>query len=499
LSIRKSRNEVDVCYIVEGSYPYVSGGVSSWLHDLITANSNLSIGIVALLPSRGFFDELKYELPSNVEVFEQIYLGDLTHGTTGVKDLRDFYDDVTPVLTRLQHLGGIEEIDFLIKEIKIYKEKGNLGEDVLLNSHEAWDALVEMYSNWVAGGSFLDYFWSWRALQAGLYAVLIEDYPLAKVYHTVSTGYAGVLGVRAKIETGRPLLLTEHGIYTNERRIELTMAEWLHDLSARSLGISKIERGLHRIWINVFHSYARACYSACDEVITLYEGNQKVQISDGADPSKTKIIPNGTDVAGYAEVVRDKQERPTIALIGRVVSIKDIKTYIRSVARLMQSVPDLQALVLGPKDEEQEYVEECENLVEALGLENVLTFTGRVKISEYLGIIDVIVLTSVSEAQPLVILEAGSAGIPVVATDVGACSELIFGRSDEQPNLGAGGGIVPLANPLATAQSLERLLLDDNYRDKCGEAMRNRVAKYYNKVEIDQIYSDLYANYMKVA
>ena len=57
-----------------------------------------------------------------------------------------------------------------------------------------------------------------------------------------------------------------------------------------------------------------------------------------------------------------------------------------------------------------------------------MTFTGRVNLLEYLGKIDVVVLTSLSEAQPLVILEAGAAGVPVVATDVGACGEMILGQ-----------------------------------------------------------------------
>ena len=64
-------------------------------------------------------------------------------------------------------------------------------------------------------------------------------------------------------------------------------------------------------------------------------------------------------------------------------------------------------------------------------------FTGAVNIVEYLGRIHVVVLTSLSESQPLTILEAGAAGIPFVATNVGSCREVIEGRSDEQPLTGS--------------------------------------------------------------
>ena len=128
-----------------------------------------------------------------------------------------------------------------------------------------------------------------------------------------------------------------------------------------------------------------------------------------------------------------------------MVPIKDIKTYIKAVHTLKQSVPDLRAYVLGPADEDPAYARECRALVEHLQLEETLTFTGKVDVRDYFSEIDVNVLTSLSEAQPLVILETGAAGIPTVATDVGACREMILGASREKPALGPGGAVVATA------------------------------------------------------
>jgi glycosyltransferase involved in cell wall biosynthesis len=148
--------------------------------------------------------------------------------------------------------------------------------------------------------------------------------------------------------------------------------------------------------------------------------------------------------------------------------------------------------VLGPEDEDPEYMAQCRALVWHLGLQDSLIFAGRVSIHEYLPQIDVLVLTSISEAQPLVILEAGCAGIPSVATDVGACREMIWGDQRETEALGSGGEVVPLSNPTATAHAMARLLTDRGWREKAGRAMRRRVALYYNKPALEAAYRHLY-------
>jgi glycosyltransferase involved in cell wall biosynthesis len=161
-------------------------------------------------------------------------------------------------------------------------------------------------------------------------------------------------------------------------------------------------------------------------------------------------------------------------------------------------VPDVRVLVLGPTDEDPEYFAECQRMVSHLSLEDTFEFLGRVKLQDHLGNVDAIALTSISEAQPLVLLEAGAAGVPSVATDVGSCREIIHGRADEAPALGPGGFVTPLANPLATAQGLADLLLNPELRERYGEAIRARTERYYNKRVVDGLYRDLYQKYLEM-
>ncbi len=486
----------DVCLILEGTYPYVAGGVSSWVHDLIRAQDHLTFRIVSLLPDRAP-RERRYEMPANVVGLDHVYLQNLPEGQRWMFGSDKLFRRLENPLRGLLHGGGMAHLAELLEILKPYR--GKLGRHILLNSGAAWRAVQRLYEAEMPEGSFLDFFWSWRSMMSSLYAVLLGPLPEARVYHTISTGYAGMLATRAQIETGRPMLLTEHGIYTNERRIEITMADWLEEVSNLSLTLRRPKRDLKDIWIDSFLAYSHCTYQAAREIVTLYGGNQDMQRRDGAPEHKLRIIPNGIDYARFAALPRidhlpDGSLRPpTIALIGRVVPIKDVKTFIRAAGILRDAVPNLQALVLGPTDEDQIYFGECKAMVEYLGLGETVRFLGRVKLDDWLGKIDVIVLTSISEAQPLVILEAGSAGIPTVATDVGACREMIFGAPNEEPALGIGGAITPLANPLATAEALQELLRQPEMLKRASRAIQERVRRQYNKVDLDGLYGALYA------
>lgn len=484
--------QADVCLILEGTYPYVTGGVSSWTHDLILAQKDLTFHLLTLLPKNANLTP-RYPLPSNVVGTSAVFIQQLPAGAS-IPRTRAFFEALEPPLRRLQAGGTLNDLREVNDVLSPFKDR--LGSQVLLNSVDAWQLLRRMYTATVPRSSFLDYFWSWRSLVGGLYSVLLAEFPEASVYHAVSTGYAGVALARMRLETGRPTILTEHGIYTNERRIEMSIATWLHDAGMQSLRIGTGRRSLRDVWVDTFIGYSHACYEGASEIITLYEGNQQFQLHDGASPEKMRIIHNGIDYDRYSAVPRRKRARPTIALIGRVVPIKDVKTYIRAVAMVKATLPDLEALVLGPTDEDEGYYEECLDMVRQLDLEGTVTFAGQVRLTEHLGGIDAVVLTSISEAQPLVVLEAGAAGIPSVTTDVGSCRDLLFGSAGETPPLGPGGEVTPLCDPSATALALVRLLTDPDWYECCGAAMKARVARYYNKTIVDRVYRETYDRYL---
>jgi glycosyltransferase involved in cell wall biosynthesis len=488
-----TRAMADVCLILEGTYPYVVGGVSAWTHELIGKQDHLSFHVVSLLP-RDERPTLRYTLPDNVSGLTTLHLQQLPKGRSlPLAEARRLFNEIRqPLINMTTSRSRLRDLKTMMEITGPHR--GDFGSKLLLDSEAAWELLTSMYEASFIESSMLDYFWSWRALMGGLYSLVVPELPSARCYHALSTGYAGLMAARAKIETGKKVILTEHGIYTNERRIEIASADWLEETASKALTIEPTHRSLRDLWVDVFANYSHICYEACDHIITLFSGNQLAQLADGAHRERMHIIPNGIDVARYSRIVHQPQERPTIAMIGRVVPIKDVKNYLRAVAALHKSLPDLRALIIGPTDEEPAYFKECKESVEYFALQDTVTFTGMVNIDAYLPQIDVLVSSSISEAQPLVLLEAGAAGIPSVATHVGACREIILGKEDEAPKLGAGGIVVPLSDPQALAQGILRLLTDREFHAQCSETMRARVARYYNKQDQYQSYKELYAS-----
>jgi len=127
-----------------------------------------------------------------------------------------------------------------------------------------------------------------------------------------------------------------------------------------------------------------------------------------------------------------------------------------------------------------------------LNIQDVVHFTGPADVQAYYRQFDVVVLTSLSEGQPLVILEANGAGIPVIATDVGACRELLTGTSPKDVALGESGLVTPVASPSETAAAIVLLQQNEDLRKRMGRAGLRRVRRYYNQEQLYQTYRKLY-------
>ena len=181
-----------------------------------------------------------------------------------------------------------------------------------------------------------------------------------------------------------------------------------------------------------------------------------------------------------------------VGLLGRIVPIKDIKTFIRSMHTIVAHLPEAEGWLIGPEDEDKAYVQECKTLVRELGLEERVRFLGFQKISDVLPRLGVLVLTSISEAFPLVILEANASGLPVVATDVGACREIIEGNGDEDRDLGHAGIVIPMADPEATAHAVVALLADEDRWRSAQKAGIQRVERYYTQAKMLDSYNNVY-------
>jgi glycosyltransferase involved in cell wall biosynthesis len=245
-------------------------------------------------------------------------------------------------------------------------------------------------------------------------------------------------------------------------------------------------------------------YERAERIISLYSGNASLQIEFGASEEKIEIIPNGIEPNRFETAFETRSElrkalphRKVIGFIGRIVPIKDVKTLIRAMGRVLTKIPDAELHVFGPTEEDPDYVQDCKELAATLHLEKKIHFLGSKQVEQILPQIDLLVLTSISEALPLVILEGFAGGVPVVTSDVGACRELIHGRIPEDKALGRGGILTGIASPLETADALIALLRSRELQDKMGRAGLERVRKFYRQEDIVNRYRNYYRSYIE--
>lgn len=481
---------IDVCLLLEGSYPYVAGGVSTWVHELITTMKDIRFGIVSISPSSDPTRKLKYELPSHVIYLKEVFLHDYVLKPYRKRDprradyelVRTFYAEMFE-----GRYGQFPEF------IRLFRGEGSCFDiPSYFSSYEIWGMLKEFYSLYGEEISFIDFFWTWRGTQLPLMQVLAAPLPRARIYHSISTGYAGLLGAMAKLEYGYKYFLTEHGIYTHERLLEISQASWIYQKEKKNFRAQRELSILKRWWIGMFHVMSRLTYGYADRIYTLYEGNKLREILEGADPKKVSIIPNGINIKAFGEIVREKREGPQIGFIGRVVQIKDVKTFIQAAKLVLEKIPEGRFFIVGPTEEEPDYFEECQRLVEGLHLGEQITFTGRADIRDYYKFLDLVVLTSLSEAQPYAILEANACGIPVVASDVGACREMVEGKEPLDKAFGVSGLITEVASPVATAEAIFRLLTDKALYEGASQAGIKRTKTYYDVDDLRSRYLNLY-------
>lgn len=462
-----------ICILAEGCYPYVAGGVSSWIQMLIQGmpqHEFIILTIGAEEKQKGIY---KYKLPENVVEIHEYFLDSfLVHPGKKNKKRKLTKKQRDAMMALL--LGKLKDWAELYE---LFGEHSDYEANDFLVSGEFLDIVMELCENEYKNIPFKNTFWTIRSMLIPVLNLMKCPAPEADIYHTVATGYAGVIGAKFRYSTGKPLIVTEHGIYTREREEEILKAEWVGTFFKQT-------------WISFFTSLCKAAYHGADRIVALFYGARRIQISLGADEKKCSVIPNGINMPRFANIppIQDEPHPLAVGAIIRVVPIKDIKTMLYSFDLVKEKRPDAVLYLIGPYEEDPEYYRECKELIRNLNLKDV-HFVGRVDITEWMERLDMVILTSISEGQPFVLLEAMAAKRPVLATNVGSCKEIIDGFPDE---FGSAGEVVPVMNPSRIAKGILRIGESTRHMHELAENGWKRVDKYYRDTDFLKSYETLY-------
>jgi glycosyltransferase involved in cell wall biosynthesis len=194
---------------------------------------------------------------------------------------------------------------------------------------------------------------------------------------------------------------------------------------------------------------------------------------------KLRVIPNGIDTgplpaaranpAAAAALRRALAIPPgaiVIGTIGRLHEVKRHEVLLRAFALLPPANPQPHLLIVGDGPR----LRELRSMASELEIAERVHFPGFQSTPQtYLDLMDIFALTSRSEGHPLVVLEAGLTGLPIVAARVGGIPEMIDDGQD--------GLLFPAADHAAAAAHLGRLLVDSSLRQALGHSAWARVLR----------------------
>lgn len=493
----------EVGYVLEGTFPYVKGGVSSWIDQAVNAMPDVTFGIHFIGGPRDLYHGRAYKLGANILAYEEDFLtGNPPAGRrrASPKTRLNFAIAVDRLIGALN--GPDELAAFWVVSDMVTDDRSHLSLDDLFATPEGWEVVRHTYNRFARGESFLDFHYAFKNVAASLWEALLlsKKTPPALMYHSVCTGYAGMAAAAAARREGSKLFLTEHGLYVMERVVEISAVKWLRDTGMLGIDFTGDISPVKKLFIDMFLLVGRVCYHSCDRISNLFPSNTPIQVSLGAPADRIESIANGIDPAVFANALKLRDERRSketadtpgmVGFVGRVSRIKDVPTLIRAMALVIKKRPGTRLHLVGPGDEEPDYYEECKRLAAELGIADLIEFAGSRKVTDELWKMDTLVLTSLSEGLPFVILEAYAAGIPCIATDVGSCRMIIEGNGSPEDAEPA-GYITRVGMANETADAILALVGDRENCDRLGRNGLKRVQALYRQSEIMDRYQKIY-------
>jgi glycosyltransferase involved in cell wall biosynthesis len=246
----------------------------------------------------------------------------------------------------------------------------------------------------------------------------------------------------------------------------------------------------------VFRSLEKRLGRLADVIVAVSETVKQDLVALGiADGDRIRVVPLGLDLEPFTGSLRKGALRrdarvpadaPLVGMVGRLVPIKDVPTFLEAAARVLQARPDCRFALVGDGEERAR----LEARTRQMGLADAVSFHGwQPDMPAVYGDLDVVVNCSRNEGTPVALIEALAAAKPVVATRVGGTPDLL-GEEER-------GRLVPAGDPESLARAILDTLADPEAATHRALAGRRHVLEWHSSArlvgDIDALYRELLA------
>jgi len=199
---------------------------------------------------------------------------------------------------------------------------------------------------------------------------------------------------------------------------------------------------------------------------------------------RVRTIYNGIDLTNYCDAPDPlRRLRPAVGMLANLRPAKDHACFLQAAAKVARVHPNVRFVLVGARTQNDQVRDACQKL----GISGRVDLMGEQpppRIPQILGSFAVSVLSSHGEGFPNAVLESMAAGVPVIATAVGGCHELIVD--------GATGFLVPPGNAETLSERISFLLRNPDIAEGMGQAGRLRVMQMNDFTGVMQQWTDFY-------
>jgi glycosyltransferase involved in cell wall biosynthesis len=206
-----------------------------------------------------------------------------------------------------------------------------------------------------------------------------------------------------------------------------------------------------------------------DHIITVsLDSKKRIHQSFGVPLDRQTVVYNGLDRAIFKPISDIRKIRDKILFVGNVEDGKKGFAYLLKALKILENRVHLTIV-----DGGSPHRKATDRLIKRLGLEDKISFTGKVSTEELVQHYNESVITlvpSTYEGFGFPAAEAMSCGVPVISSDGGALPEIV----------GDAGMVVPARDECALAEAIDSLISDKKRLREMGDAGKKRIEKYFN-------------------